>query len=374
MNFSKTFLFIVAFSSLIISSQQLDESFLSSLPESLKDSINENSDDTNNKDKNYSNPETRIQKLESALESAEKNLMSIKSELRKDEDAEVGLRRIGQKFFNTYQSTFLPINEPNSDSSYILDVGDELTIQIIGQKNKTYELSINRQGSINIPDIGELNLAGLSLNNAVTTIKEKLNNAYIGIDAFISISSLRDFNVLITGNVENPGMYTLSGGSTPLSLLFAAGGIDDNGSYRRITHKRNNVILQNIDLYSIFLDGNFNFKSQLRSGDILLVHPKQSEIRIQGSFSNPGIYEVLPGETLDKFLKWAGPINLEQNEILNLVRYSSNKVEQFSINFKDSSSFVATNGDNVSLFSKNPELITAKNITITGEVQVPAVT
>jgi len=345
MNFSKTFLFIVAFSSLIISSQQLDESFLSSLPESLKDSINENSDDTNNKDKNYSNPETRIQKLESALESAEKNLMSIKSELRKDEDAEVGLRRIGQKFFNTYQSTFLPINEPNSDSSYILDVGDELTIQIIGQKNKTYELSINRQGSINIPDIGELNLAGLSLNNAVTTIKEKLNNAYIGIDAFISISSLRDFNVLITGNVENPGMYTLSGGSTPLSLLFAAGGIDDNGSYRRITHKRNNVILQNIDLYSIFLDGNFNFKSQLRSGDILLVHPKQSEIRIQGSFSNPGIYEVLPGETLDKFLKWAGPINLEQNEILNLVRYSSNKVEQFSINFKDSSSFVATNGD-----------------------------
>ena len=39
----------------------------------------------------------------------------------------------GKKFFDTIQSTFMPINEPNFDGSYILDFGDVLEIQFIGQ-------------------------------------------------------------------------------------------------------------------------------------------------------------------------------------------------------------------------------------------------
>ena len=59
----------------------------------------------------------------------------------------------------------MPINEPNLSSEYILDFGDILEIQLIGQKDYIETFALQRDGSINMPDIGKLTLAGLSLDN-----------------------------------------------------------------------------------------------------------------------------------------------------------------------------------------------------------------
>ena len=48
----------------------------------------------------------------------------------------------------------MPLNEPNFDAEYILDYGDVLKIQLIGQKNSENTYKISRSGSINLPDIG----------------------------------------------------------------------------------------------------------------------------------------------------------------------------------------------------------------------------
>ena len=74
------------------------------------------------------------------------------------------------------QTSFMPINEPNLDPSYILDFGDVLEIQLIGQKDVIDSYAIKRDGSINLPDIGKLNLSGLTLNEASQLIKAKVNN------------------------------------------------------------------------------------------------------------------------------------------------------------------------------------------------------
>ena len=44
----------------------------------------------------------------------------------------------------------MPNNEPNLSPSYILDYGDYLRIQFIGEKDETENYKINRDGSINI--------------------------------------------------------------------------------------------------------------------------------------------------------------------------------------------------------------------------------
>ena len=48
----------------------------------------------------------------------------------------LSMKRFGEQFFSSLQSTFLPISDPNFDGSYVVDVGDELTIQMIGPNRK----------------------------------------------------------------------------------------------------------------------------------------------------------------------------------------------------------------------------------------------
>ena len=115
----------------------------------------------------------------------------------------------------------MPINEPNPDSGYMLDVGDVLEVQLVGPDEYIEELSINSDGSISMPDIGRVVIAGLSLNDASQLIKSKVKSTFIGTEAFVSLTEIRDVNILVTGNAENPGIYTLTGNSN-ICLLYTS--------------------------------------------------------------------------------------------------------------------------------------------------------
>ena len=149
-------------------------------------------------------------------------------------------KRFGNSIFNLMQSSFMPINEPNFDGSYILDFGDVLEIQTVGQNNdlaRPKEIPVKRDGTINVPDIGKIFVAGLSLESASQLIKNKINSTFIGTESFISLVNVRDIQVLITGNANNPGIYTLNGNSNILHALSMAG-IDDLGSYREVNVRK----------------------------------------------------------------------------------------------------------------------------------------
>jgi protein involved in polysaccharide export with SLBB domain len=143
----------------------------------------------------------------------------------------------------------------------------------VGQENSIEELSISRDGSISVSEIGKIFLAGISLDDANTIIKNKYNNAYIGVDAYITLTSIRDIQILITGNAFSPGIYTLNGNSNILHALSMAGGIDEMGSYRKVDLLRNNTVIKSIDLYDIFIYGKSGFGQRLRTGDTILVNP-----------------------------------------------------------------------------------------------------
>ena len=260
-------------------SQELDEAYLASLPESVREDIQDKMAEREVEDAPaYRRPSSMINKP--AEESS----------------------RFGAKIFNMMQTSFMPINEPNFDSSYVLDFGDTLEIQLIGQKNSIDELSVKRDGSINIPEIGKIFVAGLSLESINLLIKNKINNAYIGIEAFVSLVNIRDIQVLITGNAYNPGIYTLNGNSNLLHALSMAGGIDEMGSYRKIDLIRDNNVISSIDLYDIFIHGKSGFGQRLRSGDSILIMPANNLVSISGAVKRPGIFELKPSETfLDLF-------------------------------------------------------------------------
>lgn len=267
---------IIFFSALLFSisviSSELDEAYLLSLPQDIRADVIESIEERDNQDK-------PIYRRESSM-------------IKKPATKKVSMNRFGDNIFNMMQSSFMPINEPNFDGTYIVDFGDTIELQLIGQKNSTQTLSVNRDGSINVPEIGKIFVSGLDLNAVADLIKSKVNSAFIGIEAFISLNSVRDIQVLIVGNAYNPGMYTLNGNSSLLHALSMAGGVDQYGSYRNIHLIRGNQVIYIADLYDVFIDGKSNLNTRLRSGDVILVKPYEKLLKISGAVKRPALYEL----------------------------------------------------------------------------------
>ena len=308
---------IVSITALSMSSQELDENFLNSLPDDIKqDLVEKNSKQGASSQQKYkpylySSKLSQAEELIKLKERLELDLLELERRLSLDDDEikiSDDLILYGSDFFNTFQTSFMPINEPNPDSDYILDVGDVLSIQLTGQKDSIKNYTINGDGSISLEDIGKVNLAGLSLNDANFLIKTKINTSYIGTMAFITLNEIRDVNVLITGNAKNPGIYTLTGNSNILHALSAAGGISEFGSYREINLIRDNKIIESLDVYDLLIKGQYNLKKRLRSGDVIFVEARKSVITIDGAVFRPAKYEVNEGQNLNSIIDYANGI------------------------------------------------------------------
>ncbi|MDA8605109.1 SLBB domain-containing protein [Gammaproteobacteria bacterium] len=302
---------------LSVNSQELNQSFMDSLPDDIKKDLQDrNADQALSSDKNYrpylnSSKLRQSEELSNLKDRIEKDLLDLESRLNSDEKLKLNedLSLFGSDFFNTFQTSFMPINEPNPDSSYTLDIGDVLQVQIVGQNDYIDDFSVNSDGSISLPDIGKITIAGLSLNNASQLIKSKINAAFIGTEAFINLSQIRDVNILVTGNAQNPGIYTLTGNSNILHAISAAGGISEFGSLREINLIRNNNVIESLDIYDLLIEGKYNIKKRLRSGDIVFVQSRKNIVTVNGAVNRPAKYEALDEQNLYSIINYANGIS-----------------------------------------------------------------
>ena len=277
---------IISFLSVNSFSQELDQAFLSSLPDDVASTlINKNNERDALEAPQYRRPSTFIEKPEPTS------------------------NRFGANIFSMMQSSLMPLNEPNFDSSYILDFGDTLELQLVGQKSSTTKLLVKRDGSINIEDIGKLNIAGLSLDKVVELIKNKINLAFIGVEAYVTLAKVRDVQIIMSGNVYNPGSYTLNGNSNIFHALSVSGGPSESGSFRSIDLIRNNKKIESIDLYETFIFGRSSFNTRLRSGDLIFVNPVGNVVSIVGAVKRPGSYEIKKDGTLSNLIKFSNGLN-----------------------------------------------------------------
>lgn len=296
-----------------IQAQQLDESFLESLPKDIREDLVKRADSQSESSKeNYRSSQysSKLQKAEELMDlksRIETDLAELNRRLQGDDTLKTSsdLEIFGKDFFSSFQTSFMPINEPNPDSTYTLDVGDIVNLQLIGQRNLIEDISISGDGAISIADIGKIVLAGLTLDEASKLIKARVGSAFIGTEAFISLAELRDVNVLVTGNAENPGIYTLSGNSNILQALSVAGGVNEQGSYREINLIRKNKVIESLDMYDLLIKGNYNLSERLRSGDVIFIEKRKNIVSIDGAVKRPAKYELRSDENLGLVIDYA---------------------------------------------------------------------
>lgn len=303
--------------SVSLNAQEFDQEFLDSLPDDVREDL-ETRSQTRVEQANetyrpylYSSKLSQAEELLSLKDRLEKDLLDLERRLDTGENLSISeeLKLYGSDFFNTFQTSFMPINEPNPDSGYMLDVGDILQVQLVGQNDYIEDFLINSDGSINLPDIGKIVVAGLSLNDTSQLIKSKVNSAFIGTEAFITLSEIRDVNILVTGNAQNPGIYTLTGNSNILHAISAAGGISEFGSLREINLLRDNIIIESLDVYDLLIEGQYNLKKRLRSGDVVFIEARKNIVTIDGAINRPAMYEAFDDQKLKSIIEYANGIN-----------------------------------------------------------------
>ena len=352
MKIKKIFILALFFPSIFLISQELDQKYLDSLPEDMRRDILEQVDERDELDEPvYRNDSSQLKKVP-----------------EDEEDSEDKLKVFGEEFFSTYQSTFMPINEPNFDSEYILDYGDVLKIQLIGIKNSNDSYEVLRSGALNIPDIGNIIVSGLSLAQASSLIQAKVESIYVGTEAYTSIENMRDINVLVPGNAFNPGIYTLSGNSNPLQALVVAGGINEFGSFRNILVKRNNKIIQKIDIYEYLIFGNAQKHIRLQSGDLIFVEKRENLVTVDGAVKRPMIYELKKNESLDKSLMFANGLDVDADlDNITLDRIVGGRVTRATVDSIDDLKNVTSNHKDV----VNIRRFKFRNVSILGSVNNP---
>lgn len=215
------------------------------------------------------------------------------------------LKRFGADIFDQSVSSFaVTDNWPVSDS-YLVGVGDELRIQLIGKEVNKLVFTVGRDGGIVFPRIGEINVAGMNFPEVKALIAQKVANAFIGTHAVTTLGPLRKINVFAAGSVKSPGNYAVLNSITLTQMLFVVGGPNELGTMRNIQIHRGGKLLAAVDLYDLLLSGTLEDDIRLRNGDVLFVPTAGPLIGVKGQVRRPAVYELREEETLQDAISMA---------------------------------------------------------------------
>jgi protein involved in polysaccharide export with SLBB domain len=241
------------------------------------------------------------------------NLSSLRDLYTQVPPDSVKLKRFGSEVFvNRDDPTHgglgnrnLPVDLPIGPD-YVLGTGDGLTINLWGGISQNIARVIDREGKIALPEAGSLVVAGLTLQQARSSIENALKPQYHNVQIDVTIARLRTVRVYVVGDVQRPGAYDVSSLSTPLNALYQAGGPTSVGSLRVVRHYRGQQLIREVDLYSFLLNGVRMDDERLQAGDTLLIPPAGPQVAIFGMVKRPAIYELKGSSTLKDVLDDAG--------------------------------------------------------------------
>jgi protein involved in polysaccharide export with SLBB domain len=215
----------------------------------------------------------------------------------------------GDSLFRQVPSTFAPLREVNVTQDYVLGPGDQLVIRIWGQVNFNAQLTVDRSGSIYLPQVGEIHVAGLPYAQVRQHIHDAVGHIYKSFDLNVEMGQLRSIQVFVVGQARRPGTYTLSSLSTLVTALFATGGPSVQGSLRNIELRRNGQTVSHFDLYDLLIFGDMSKDAQLLPGDVIYIPPVGPQAAISGDVHVPAIYELKGAATVEEALRFAGGLS-----------------------------------------------------------------
>ena len=266
-------------------------------------------------------------------------------------------RLFGYSLFNNKNLTFQPSLNIPTPKDYQLGSGDEVIIDVWGASQQNYRLTIAPDGFILIDNVGPINIAGLTVDDASKKVVARLSSIYAGLKgsnpstwAQLTLGNIRSIQINVIGEVNNPGTYTLSSLSTVFNALFLSGGPNKNGTLRNIEVIRNNKVIDHLDVYDFLLKGDQSNNIRLEDQDIVRVPPYVCRMEFTGEVKSPFIYEVkdTAHERLSTLISFTG--GFTDKAYSDLVKvYRKNKKEWMILDVPavEFSQFILHDGDSI---------------------------
>lgn len=220
-------------------------------------------------------------------------------------------RVFGRDIFRRNARMFEPSSTGPVDPSYRLGVGDRVQLIMTGGVEFAYSLEVRSDGTIIVPQVGQIGVAGLTLDAARALVRNRAGQVYSGVgsgrvNVDLSVARVRASQVFVIGEAEVPGAHQVSALSTVFHAIARAGGPTERGSFRRIELRRAGRVVRSIDLYNYLLRGDASDDIRIEQGDIIFVPLADRVVSIHGAVRRPATYQLVSGETLADLLQFAG--------------------------------------------------------------------
>lgn len=243
--------------------------------------------------------------------SLEKNFSKKNLTLLDKPDAEPfkrELHQFGYDFFKNSSPFLNTLDSMPASGSYALGPGDTLNLTIWGSLSAKLELTVDRNGEISIPKVGVVNVSGLTYDQTRQVINKAISRYYKNYELNVTLGKVKTIQVFAVGEVESPGSIPVSSLSTVINALSAAGGPSRNGSLRSVRLLRDGKLVNEIDLYDMFLSGDRSKDVRLQNGDTIFVPVIGPVVAVAGEIKRPAIYELKGKASLADVIQMAGGI------------------------------------------------------------------
>ncbi len=224
-----------------------------------------------------------------------------------------GLRYFGYDLFSHVPEAFEPSAAGPVDPDYLIGPGDILKIAVWGEVEFENELTVDKEGRIFLPTVGQVLVSGLTLEESYRKLIKQLSRSYSGLVEDpptvwmdVSLPRMKPKRVFVMGEVKAPGGYTVSSYATVFNSLYSIGGPTTSGSLREVRLIRSGKIIARVDLYDFLLGAEHTNDVRVQSNDVIFVPVRGKSVAIRGGVRKPGVYELKENEKLSTLVKFSG--------------------------------------------------------------------
>lgn len=212
-----------------------------------------------------------------------------------------------------------------------IQVGDLIYISLPGEASFNKDFGVNRQGRIKLPEVGHIDVTGMTEAQLEAAVQDKLSSAFRDLGSLEVTVSERRLLINIQGYVRKPGELTLPGNASVQVALHNAGGLRPGAQLNRLQLRRGDQTT--VFDYKQFLDsGDVKLLPNLRSLDVIFVPASpmignvetdfdpskladsgdaaenRNAIKVFGEVNSPGSFSYKPSLSLVDLLMRSGGV------------------------------------------------------------------
>lgn len=257
-----------------------------------------------------------------------------------------GKRVFGRDIFNNKSLTFEPQMNIATPQNYVLGPSDHIVVDVYGVTQESKTLTISPDGTVTIPNVGPVQVSGLTVPAAQQRIRQHMGKYYTDSEIKVTVGQTRTIVVNVMGEVRTPGTYTLSAFATVFHALYKAGGISELGTLRNIKVYRQGRLISVVDVYEFILNGRLAGNVHLQDNDVIQVGAYDCIVDIEGQVKRPMAYEMRKDESLQTLLKYCGGFTGEAyKKSLRVQRKNGKMKSVHTVDEFDWSDFHVEDGD-----------------------------